>query len=60
MFQTNAAAKLSSKKQSELAVNLTRRAQKAFCAKYTIATEPGQDVLRLRMTVKMLRSPLQS
>jgi hypothetical protein len=50
-LQTNAAAKLSPRKQVELAEKLTGRARKVFAGKYEIATEPGPGVLRLRMTV---------
>jgi hypothetical protein len=50
-LQSNAAAKLSTKKQADLSENLAGRARKVFASKYTIATEPGPGVLRLRMTV---------
>lgn len=50
-FQTNAAAKLSPKKQAELGEKLAGCARKVFATKYAIATEPGLGVLRLRMTV---------
>lgn len=50
-FQTNAAAKISTKKQADLSENLAGRARKVFASKYTIATEPGPGVLRLRTTV---------
>ncbi len=50
-FQTNAAAKLSPKRQTQLSESLTRDTQKTFSERYEIATEPAPGVLRLRLTV---------
>jgi len=59
-FQTNAAAKLSPKQQTQLSESLTRDTQRTFSDRYEIATVPAPGVLRLRLTVSDINksSPL--